>query len=267
MFPILILTEGPGFRKLAEASTSSNMASSSPLAPPTTPQSGPQKVKGHFVSPVPYHTTRQTHSPSTPTHQLSSSVPPSPYAGLTEKQIKKLQKAFEKTDSKIEFSRELLEMFGIDIPKENVVGLVAKWADEKPDVRTFSRLTTHDHNLLCKSIHNDVNVNYDLLHKIIPDSLISPHFLPMLRISRLVSSRNTEMGTRKIINLFLDVAVYIARIVFNEERLVIHHEWETEPTEVPEIGVVSGPLDYVTSRAAGKIDMGPQLSFVFSNIN
>ena len=64
------------------------------------------------------------------------------------------------------------------------------------------------------------------------------------------------MGTRKIINLFTDVAVYIARIVFNEERLVIHHEWEIETTEIPEIGVVSGPLDYVTSRASGKVNMG-----------
>ena len=64
------------------------------------------------------------------------------------------------------------------------------------------------------------------------------------------------MGTRKIINIFLDVAVYIARKVFHEDRLVVHQEYDTIPTEIPEIGTVSGPLDYVTSRAAGKANMG-----------
>ena len=64
------------------------------------------------------------------------------------------------------------------------------------------------------------------------------------------------MGTRKIINIFLDVAVYIARKVFNEDRLVVHQEYDTIPTNIPEIGIVSGPLDYVTSRAAGKGSMG-----------
>ena len=73
------------------------------------------------------------------------------------------------------------------------------------------------------------------------------------------------MGTRKIINLFIDIAVYVARIIFNEERLVVHHEWETEPTEIPEIGVVSGPLDYVTSRAAGKVQMGTYLNIAITD--
>jgi hypothetical protein len=36
----------------------------------------------------------------------------------------------------------------------------------------------------------------------------------------------------------------------------VHHEYEAPPTDVPEIGVVYGPLEYVTSRAAGEVDMG-----------
>ena len=151
-------------------------------------------------------------------------------------------------------------MVGTDMSKENVVDLVAQWADKRPDVRTFSRLTSDDFNKLCKSIYDIVNINDDVLCQRVPDSIIPPQFLPMLRISRLVSSRRTEMGTKKIINLFLDVAVYVARIVFEgEDRLVIHHEWETEPTEIPEIGVVGGPLNYITSRAAGRVNMGARL--------
>ena len=76
------------------------------------------------------------------------------------------------------------------------------------------------------------------------------------------------MGTRKIINLFLDVAVFIARTAFKgEERLVVHHEWDTEPTEIPEIGIVGGPLDYITSRAAGRVNMGyPPMLSIIANI-
>ena len=233
----------------------------SPMAPPTTTQSVPQRIKAPLASPVsPYPRPRQTINPSTPDHHLSTSVPTSPYAGLSEKQIKDLQTVFAKTNSKIEYTRDILEMVGIDMTKENVVGLVAQWADRRPDVRTFSELTADDFNKLCKSIYDIVNINDDVLRQRVLDSIIPPHFLPMLRISRLVSSRRTEMGTRNIINLFLDVAVYVARIAFEgEDRLVIHHEWEIEPTEIPEIGVVSGPLDYITSRAAGRVNMGTRL--------
>jgi len=225
------------------------------MAPPTTPQSGPQRIKASLASLVPpYPKTRQTVTPSTPDHRLSTSVPPTPSAGLSEKQIKNLKKAFAKTDSKIEYTRDVLEMVGIDMTRENVVGLVAQWADR------ISELTVDDFNKLCKYIYDIVNINDDVLRQRVPDSIIPPYFLPMLRISRLVSSPRTEMGTRNIINLFLDVAVYIARIAFEgEDRLVIHHEWEIEPTEIPEISVVSGPLDYIISRAAGRVNMGARL--------
>ena len=64
------------------------------------------------------------------------------------------------------------------------------------------------------------------------------------------------MGTRKITNHFLDVAVFLARKVFHDERLVISNEYALQPTYVPEIGAVAGPVDYITSPAAGKLSMG-----------
>ena len=81
------------------------------MAPPTTPQSGPQRVKPPLVPTTPpYPSTRHVITPSTPDRHLSSSVPTSPYTGLTDKQVKNLENAFAKTDSKIEYTKEILEM-------------------------------------------------------------------------------------------------------------------------------------------------------------
>ena len=237
--------------------------SSSPFQPISDPfETHPLGVKRQKVhsSPDPHLTT----TPVTSTrhghlhhhHLEACSVPPSPYPGLSEKQIKRLEREFKKTDSKIEFAKGLLAMSGCHLPKEDVIEWVAKWTDQAPDVRTYSVLTSQDFEKLCSYIKNFMHVNDYQLSQSIPDKFIPSSFLSMLRISRLVSSRRNEMGTRKIINIFLDVAVYIARQIFHEERLVVHQEYDTAPTEVPEIGIVSGPLDYVTSRAAGNADMG-----------
>lgn len=230
--------------------------------PPHTPtlstpiRTGAQRVRNQYESPQPYTGTRQLGSPSTPASHHVQSVPPSPCPGLTEKQIKQLQKAFEKTNTKVELTHDVLGLLGHNDPRDELVRVLGEWADRRPNIRTFSRLTAEDYTLLCSKIENEININKTILRDTIPDHLIPAAFLSMLHISRLVSSRNNETGTRKIINLFLDTAVYIARKVFSEPRLVVHHEWETEPTNVPEIGIVSGPLDYVTSRAAGHLDMG-----------
>ena len=143
--------------------------------------------------------------------------------------------------------------------KQDVVDLIGKWADLKPEVRTFSRLTTQDFMRLCKGFQDSIFINDQHLESAVPDSMIPPEFLPTLLITRMVSSRNTEMGTRNVINVFLNMAVYVARKVFHEDRLVIHHEWDVSPVEIPGIGAVGGPLDYVTSRAMGKQDMSTRL--------
>ena len=150
-------------------------------------------------------------------------------------------------------------MAGVEMGKQEVVALIAKWADNKPEVRTFSKLTGQDLLRLCNSIENDIFMNDEQLELAIPDSAIPPEFLGTLRITRMVTSRTTEMGTRNVINVFLNMAVYIARMVFKEDRLVIHHEWDAGPVEIPGIGVVGGPLDYVTSRAAGNKNMSLRL--------
>ena len=220
------------------------------------PPPGPDRVKHRVGSPLgPYARPPSGSAPTTPEPSTTSSAPTSPYPGLDKRQIKKLHAEFAKTDAKVDNLWELLSMAGVEMGKPEVVALIAKWADNKPEVRTFSKLTGQDLLRLCKSIENNIFINDEQLELAVPDSVIPPEFLRMLHITRMVTSRNTEMGTRNVINVFLNMAVYIARMVFKEDRLVVHHEWDASPVEIPEIGMVGGPLDYVTSRAAGHMDM------------
>jgi hypothetical protein len=170
-------------------------------------------------------------------------------------QIKNSHAAFAKTDAKVDNLKELLSMAGVEMAKEEVVDLIAKWTDSKPDARTFSSLTSQDFMRLCKGFRDSIFIDDEHLASAIPDSIIPPEFLPSLFITRNVAARNTEMGTRNAIDVFLNMAVYVARNVFQEDRLVVHHEWDARPVEIPGIGTVGGPLDYVTSRAMGKKDM------------
>ena len=64
------------------------------------------------------------------------------------------------------------------------------------------------------------------------------------------------MGVRNIIANFLVAAVEIARGLFDNPRLTLHSEWEVPVTEVPGIGKVHGPVDFVTAPVTGGVDMG-----------
>jgi hypothetical protein len=243
-------------RRLLRPGLTRLMADSSP---PKNPPAGPSCTRVDLLgSPRPYTTSRPSTTPERPKSSTSiTSIPASPlYPGLNDENTRKFRTAFRSTESKVNYTMELLALMGVEMPKEKVVEFIARWPEQLPDTKTFSKLTTEDYRKLCRFIYDDIKVNDDFLLEHIPDSIIPPEFLAMLRITRLVSSRTTEMGTWNVINLFMNAAVYIARSVFGEERLVINHEVDTDPIDVPEIGSVSGPLDYITSRLAGKIPMG-----------
>jgi len=231
------------------------------------PPPGPDRVKHKVGSPLgPYARPPLGSAPTTPERSTTSSAPTSPYSGLDKRQIKKLHAAFAKTDTKVDNLWEFLSMAGVEMSKQEVVDLIAKWAENKPEVRTFSKLTTQDLGRLCANIEDAIFINDEQLELAVPDSVIPPEFLPTLNITRMVTSRNTEMGTRTVINVFLNMAVYVARMLFKEDRLVIHHEWDASPVEIPGIGLVGGPLHYVTSRAAGKKNMSIHLWPIHTNM-
>src|SRR5436190_20410930 len=111
--------------------------SSPPFQPISDPFTTPMKPllsnkwQKVYTSPDPHLTTTLTtsphHSHHPHYHHDAASVLPSPYPGLSEKQIKRLEKEFKKTDTKIEFARALLAMNGSHLRKEEVIELVAKW--------------------------------------------------------------------------------------------------------------------------------------------
>ena len=158
---------------------------------------------------------------------------------------------------KVELAQNVLKKAGVTKDMTEVASLVAEVVDEDSPHRGFSSMTNKDCDLLYKYAYALVNINQSTLCSLIPDAIIPGSFLPGLQISRMVNARSLEVGTRKIINIFMDNAVFIARQVFNEPRLLVDHEQEVEPTAIPELScTVNGPLDYVTARAAGIIEMG-----------
>jgi hypothetical protein len=230
-------------------------------------QSSPDRINERVRLDTPLTSFARPAFGSTTSEQSTTSAPVSPYPGLERNQLKKFNTAFTKTDSKINTLLELLRMAGVEMDKEDVINLIANWADLKPEVRTFSKLTAQDYCKLCDpGIQNDICINDDLLASTVPDTIIPPEFLRTLYTTRSVSSRTTKMGTRGVINVFLNMAVYIARGVFNEHRLVIHHEWNSMPIDIPGVGCVGGPLDYVTSRVYGKKSMGTFLHSSHTNV-
>jgi len=64
------------------------------------------------------------------------------------------------------------------------------------------------------------------------------------------------MGVWNIIGNILVAAVEIARGLFDNPRLTLHLEWEVPVTDVPGIGKVHGPVDFVTAPVSGGVDMG-----------
>jgi len=88
------------------------------------------------------------------------------------------------------------------------------------------------------------------------DVNISDGFWTGLRAIRQGMSRVKEMGVRHVIGHFLIHATLIARQMFSDERFIVHSEYEVQKIEIPPIGKLQGPLDFLTSRAAGYLTMG-----------
>jgi len=64
-----------------------------------------------------------------------------------------------------------------------------------------------------------------------------------------------EIDTCNIINVFINMAIYITKMVFKEGRLVVYQKYNASLVKISEIGIVGGPLDYITSSTAGDIDI------------
>lgn len=181
----------------------------------------------------------------------------SPYPPLSEKQLKRLEAEAKKTQSQVELFSDFIQRWtGEQADHDSVVACLGDVLEAKPDVRTFSVLTSEDYVLLNPGARGIISYKKEQLHNQIPHANIPVDFWPALQTLRETFSRRMEMGVRQIIGHFLAYAVKIARSQFeNSQRLVVHSEVDVPVVDVPEIGRVKGPLDYLTCYAAGGAPM------------
>ena len=212
----------------------------------------------HNLQSSPGPSRRTTAIISTPPATTFRSVPPSPTKTFSESQLKRLRKEWEKDESKVQLVEDVLGKVGVIKTREDLISIIGDVLEDRPLDRSFSTMKVSDyHCLFADNAVDLININHASLLSLIPDDSIPSSFLEQLYITRLVSSRGLESGARKVINIFIDNAVFVARSVFQEPRLIVDQETELEPTVVVELNCkVHGPLDYVTARAKGRISMG-----------
>ena len=165
----------------------------------------------------------------------------------------------KKTRSQVELLSDIIHRWTGEEPDHDaVVACLAGVLETKPEIRSFSVLSSAaDYALLNSGERGLIQYNQEQLHNQFPHNSIPVDFWPALQTLRDTCSRRMEMGVRQIIGHFLAYAVKIARSQFeNSERLVVHSEIDVPAVDVPEIGKVKGPLDYLTCRAAGSLPMG-----------
>lgn len=186
---------------------------------------------------------------------------PSPYDGLSKKQRKAFKAETKRIDNQVKLWPAVIADLYKESPDRNaIVASLARVCDIVSETRTFSSLTTKDYNILNPGEMGLITcVNSALVSTISPER-IPTDFWPSLQTLRRTYSRRMEMGVRQIIGHFLAYAVDIARGLFNMDRLVVHTEIEVPEVEIPRIGKVHGPLDYLTCPAGGYLPMGPSFN-------
>jgi hypothetical protein len=143
--------------------------------------------------------------------------------------------------------------------KSELLFMMGQTLDTLPEHRTFSVLTADDfEKLRAGGERGDIFINEEKMSNDMSNFKIPDDFWSGLQATRQVMSRVKEMEVRHVIGHFLIHATLIARKMFKDERLVVHSEYDVIETEVPPIGTVKGPIDFLTSRAAGYLTMGKQ---------
>jgi hypothetical protein len=225
-------------------------------------------------STTPYSTARLRHHCSSTTHEsrpqvdlssfpppqlpsrgsFVSSLPATPYKELSHTQMKKL-KSIKETETQVSLIKDTIDRLnGAETNHENVTAALATVLDFKPRRRTFSLLTKSDYRILNPALQGEIVVNAAALAEqklFIPD-----RFWEELYRCRSLLDRSMEQGCRSITVRFFEWAILLAREKFDIPRLVLFQQEEVPTTEIPGIGEVHGPLDFVTGTAAGTANMG-----------
>ena len=233
------------------------------------PSSGPIRRTPVRLQKQPYH-RRQRHTPSRTRFTPQRSPPGLSYVSLpaftgsisslddlSPAQVKQLQKQYQDTEDHVDFVADVCSrLYGESPDRMMLIATIAEILNATPDIRPFSALTVKDYESLNKGAKAMIKVDEQELLKKVPLESVPEWFWSSQKSYRSCLSRRMEMGVRNIIGNILIAAVEIARGLFDNPRLTLHSEWEVPVTDVPGIGKVYGPVDFVTAPVSGGVDMG-----------
>ena len=104
-------------------------------------------------------------------------------------------------------------------------------------------LTQSDQNkMVPKGFAGTIHINLPAIPKDFPEE-----FHVVLTVLRRTLSRELEAGCRAMIAYFLAFAVDREREMFKQERLVVHSDVPIPNVHIPEVGLVSGTLYFMTA--------------------
>lgn len=139
-------------------------------------------------------------------------------------------------------------LYGNAPTRDGLVQAIATRLDTKSEFRTFASLRSKDYEILNPVARGSIKINVEKLAQVVPLTSIPPEFWTCLTMLRMVCAQRMKMGVRQIIGHFLSFAIVVARKIFDDKRLVLHTEWDVPATEIPGIGRVHGPLDFLTAE-------------------
>lgn len=175
---------------------------------------------------------------------------------LTTTQLTKLKEQFTKLDAEVDLLTEVcMKIYGT-VPSRDILStVVAQAVDNKREPQNFSALTDAHYEILCPGEAGEIHANAKLSERVHP-GLIPEEFWTCLQVIRATNSRKMGAGVRQIIGHFLSYAVFVARGVFQDNRLCVQDQYRVAATDIPGIGRVHGTLDFVTGHAMGQLPMG-----------
>ena len=120
-------------------------------------------------------------------------------------------------------------------------GTDTQYPSRTPDL--FSLTSDDFEKLRDGGERGEIYINGNTISKEMQPLEIPDDFWTGLQSARQIMSRVKDMGVRHLICHFLIHATLISRRMFNEERLIVHSEYEVAETEISPIGKLQEPLE------------------------
>jgi hypothetical protein len=230
--------------------------------------SGKKQCSGSCLAAIPL----DLHPPD-----IVHSRPVTPVPGLNDDNVRSLVKGFDIGAKLIElFMKIIQKVTGEEVNELEVVEILDTYLDDevrvlisftnetlKTDSRTFSVLQPKDNYLLVPGGAVG-SINYDKTRNPI---VVEDKFFTTLQDLIPIVDRTAEGGCRVIIAFYLVSAIKLVRKMFELPRLLLSSERALSAEYIPELGNLSGVLDFSVATVKGEqrkpLGTFPFLSFFF----